>query len=126
MLIKRIKRIRRHHRVRAKVRGTKDTPRLCVTKSNQHIYAQLIDDESSKTIAAASSKGLKKIGKAGAKQKDSARTAGAGRAFEVGQMIAKKAQDKKVEKVVFDRGGYQYHGVVKALAEGARLGGLKF
>lgn len=112
--------------MRAKVKGTKDIPRLCVTKSNQHIYAQLIDDENSKTLLAVSSRELKKVSKAMIKEKDSTRTAGASRAFEVGQMIAKKAQEKKVEKVVFDRGGYQYHGVVKALAEGARLGGLKF
>lgn len=111
------KRYRRHKRVRAKVSGTATIPRLCVFRSNQHIYAQLIDDEKNQVIAAASDlelkgpkKGLRKLDKA---QK-------------VGQLIAKKGQEKKISKVVFDRGGYKYHGRVKALADGARKGGLKF
>jgi len=106
MLEKQEKRIRRHKKVRAKIKGTNKVPRLCVFRSNKYIYAQLIDDETGKTLASVSSE-LKKADKAG---KD----------------ISKKAGDLKVEKVVFDRGGYKYHGRVKALAESAREGGLKF
>jgi len=105
------KRCRRHRRVRAKIFGKKEKPRLCVFRSQKHIYAQLIDDEKGKTIVSTSDLEMKKI-------KDKAK--------EVGKLIAKKAKDLKIEKVVFDRGGYKYHGRVKALAEGARAGGLKF
>ncbi len=106
MLEKQEKRIRRHKKVRAKIKGTSKLPRLCVFRSNKYIYAQLIDDEAGKTLASASSE-LKKADK-------------------VGSDIAKKAGDLKIEKVVFDRGGYKYHGKVKAVAEAAREGGLKF
>lgn len=106
---------RRHRRVRAKVFGTKEKPRLCVFRSHRHIYAQLIDDEKSKTLIGASDLEIKK----GKKVKID-------KAKEVGKLIAEKALGKKIEKIVFDRGGYQYHGRVKALAEGAREGGLKF
>jgi len=115
MLKKKAKRYRRHKRVRAKIFGTKEKPRLCVFRSAKHIYAQLIDDEKGKTLAAASDQEIKK----GKKSKIEIAKA-------VGKLIAKKALEKKIEKVVFDRGGYQYHGRVKALAEGAREGGLKF
>lgn len=107
------KQIRRKARVRAKMMGTALKPRLSVFRSLKNIYCQLIDDENQKTIAAADDRkltGKKKIEKA----------------TEVGRMIAKKAQDKKIEKVIFDRGAYRYHGRIKALAEGARAGGLKF
>ncbi len=124
MLKKQEKRYRRHKRVRAKTFGTKERPRLCLFRSTKHIYAQLINDEKGKTIVAASDLELKKsprksrqVGIQGKKVNI---------AKEVGKLIAKKALDKKIEKVVFDRGGYQYHGRVKALAEGAREGGLKF
>lgn len=116
MLKKQQKRIRRHKRVRAKISGTKERPRLCIFKSTKYIYAQLIDDERGKTLVAVSSRELKKV--KNAKKVDLAK--------EVGKLIAKKAKDKKIEKVVFDRGGYQYHGRVKAVAEGAREGGLIF
>ena len=106
MLEKQIKRQRRHRRVRAKIKGTIDIPRLCVFRSNKYIYAQIIDDENGKTLASAKSE-LKNANKTG---KD----------------IAKKAIDQKIKKIVFDRGGYKYHGRVKALAEGAREAGLKF
>lgn len=102
----------RHRRVRAKVKGTSKMPRLCVFRSNQHITAQIIDDEKGKTIAFASDEKVK-----GDKSK---------RAFEVGKIIAKLAQEKKIKGVVFDRGGFNYHGRVKALADGAREGGLQF
>lgn len=111
---KRDKRNIRHARVRSVVQGTASRPRLSVFRSSAHIYAQLIDDSSGKTVAAASSKELK--GKA----------AKTGASAEVGKLIAGKAKGLNIESVVFDRGGYRYHGRVKALAEGAREGGLKF
>lgn len=101
------KRYRRHGRIRAKIFGTAKVPRLCVFRSNQYIYAQLIDDEKSEIIASVK-------GKNNVKQ-----------AKEIGKEIAKKTIEKKIEKVVFDRGGYKYHGRIKALADGAREGGLK-
>jgi large subunit ribosomal protein L18 len=111
---KRIKRIIRHSRVRSVVTGTAARPRLAVFRANQHIYAQLIDDVTGKTLAAASSIELKRTGK----KSESA--------TEVGKKIAEKALAKDITAVVFDRGGFAYHGRVKALAEGAREGGLKF
>ena len=101
-------------RIRKKFKGTEERPRLCVFKSLKNIYAQIIDDESGKTILSASS--LADI-------KDKT---GKDAAFEVGKLIASKAKDKKIEKVVFDRSGYLYHGRVKAVADGARDGGLNF
>ena len=118
--IKYEKRKRRHKRVRAKIHGTAKVPRLCVFRSAKHIYAQLIDDEKGKTIVAASDQELKRKTK-NEKQKTKVEVA-----REVGKLIAEKALEKKIEKVVFDRGGYKYHGKIKALAEGARTGGLKF
>jgi large subunit ribosomal protein L18 len=112
--IKREKRVRRHNRVRSKVEGQSDRPRLAIFRANQHIYAQVIDDATQKTLASASSMELK------SKAKKSEVAA------EVGTLIAKKAQDAKVKQVVFDRGGYRYHGRVKALAEAAREAGLEF
>lgn len=108
MLKKQEKRNKRHRRIRAKISGTAETPRLCVFRSNQYIYAQLINDEKSKIIASAKGKNNMKQAK------------------EVGKEIAKKAVEKKIEKAVFDRGGYKYHGRIKSLADGAREGGLKF
>lgn len=112
------KRQNRHRRIRAKIKGTSLVPRLGVFRSNKHIYAQLIDDEKGKIILIASDLELKK--KSGKK---------ADLALQVGELLAKKVADlpaNKIEKVIFDRGGYQYHGRVKALADGARKGGLKF
>ena len=116
MSIKKDKRIRRHKQIRKNLHGTTDRPRLCVFRSNQHIYVQLIDDEKLKVLMSASDKGMK--AKKGEKKADIAK--------EVGKMIAKKAIEKKIEKVVFDRAGVLFHGRIKALAEGAREGGLKF
>ena len=105
---------RRHRRVRVHVAGTAARPRLAVFRSLHHIYAQLIDDETGRTLAAASTIELKGAGKdAAAAQK-------------VGQAIARKAQDAGVKQVVFDRGGFLYHGRVKALADAAREAGLEF
>ncbi len=113
---KQIKRQRRHKKIRAKIQGTSDRPRLCVFRSNQHIYAQLIDDSKAKVLLAVSDKEVKS--KKGSKKSDISK--------EVGKLIAKKAIEKKIEEVVFDRGGLVFHGRVKALANGAREGGLKF
>uniref|UniRef100_A0A7C4XUW1 Large ribosomal subunit protein uL18 n=1 Tax=candidate division WOR-3 bacterium TaxID=2052148 RepID=A0A7C4XUW1_UNCW3 len=110
-----IGRIRRHKRIRKKVLGTPDRPRLCVFRSNKHIYAQLIDDTSGKVIC-----GVSSVNRPNLKGK---KTQIAG---EVGRMIAKVALERGIKSVAFDRGGYRYHGRVKALAEGAREAGLKF
>ena len=99
--------------------GTKDRPRLFVFRSNQHIYVQLIDDSKAKILMSASDSDLKLgKGKSGTKKSDMAK--------QVGILIAKKAIENKIEKVVFDRGGTLFHGRIKAVAEGAREGGLKF
>jgi large subunit ribosomal protein L18 len=107
---------RRKTRIRARVQGTVAKPRLSVFRSNQHIYAQVIDDVKGQTLVGASESELKSVEKV--KKAD--------RAKEVGLLIAKKAAAKKISSVVFDKGSYKYHGRVKAVAEGAREGGLKF
>lgn len=112
-------RSRRHARVRGKVSGTADRPRLNIFRSLNHVYAQVIDDAKGETIVAAST--LEPAMRDGAKGK--AKTA---KAEIVGTEVAKRAIEKGVTQVVFDRGGYQYHGNIKALAEAARKGGLKF
>ena len=107
---------RRHRRVRGRVHGTAERPRLVVFRSNRGIEAQLVDDLAGKTLAAASWLNLKKSFKGNKTEQ----------AAEVGKLLAANAKKAKVETVVFDRGGYLYHGRVKALAEGAREGGLNF
>jgi large subunit ribosomal protein L18 len=107
---------RRHRRVRGKVLGTAERPRLVVFRSNRGIEAQLVDDLEGKTLAAASWLQLKKSFK-GSKSEQAA---------EVGKLLAQNAKKADIETVVFDRGGYLYHGRVKALADAAREGGLKF
>jgi len=109
-------RAKRQRRVRAKISGTPECPRLNVFRSTKHIYAQLIDDVNGVTLCAASS--LEKDFDGNGSNKDGAR--------KVGQLIAKDAVEKGISEVVFDRGGYLYHGRVQELAEGAREGGLKF
>jgi large subunit ribosomal protein L18 len=109
-------RARRHRRVRGKVFGTAERPRLVVFRSNRGIEAQLVDDADGKTLTAASWLGVAKSFK-GNKTKQAA---------EVGKLLAENAKKANVETVVFDRGGYLYHGRVKALADAAREGGLKF
>ena len=107
---------RRHKRVRAKISGTPNSPRLNVFRSRSHIYAQLIDDVNGVTLVSASSA-----------EKEFEGTGGNIEAAEkVGKTVAERARAKDIENVVFDRGGYIYHGRVKALAEGARQGGLQF
>jgi len=130
MLATKEKRIRRHKRVRAKISGSARIPRLSVFKSSLHIYAQLIDDEKGKTLLAAQDK---EIGKSNKKPSTAKKSEGADHlkgkeavAYQVGMALAKKALENKIEKVVFDRGGFQFHGRIKALADGARAGGLNF
>ena len=152
--LKREKRIRRHKRVRAKIFGRTERPRLCVFKSNKHIYAQIINDEKGRTLFVASDQEIKKLPRKvasrpqgknsalppspptrpngeqvplkGEEIKTRARAGKIAVAFEVGKLIAEKAIKKNIGKVVFDKAGYRYQGRVKALAEGAREGGLKF
>ena len=109
-------RIKRHARIRNKLSGNSGTPRLCVFRSNSNIYAQIIDDTAGKTLVSASSL-EKDFDKSGTKKEIAKR---------VGVSIAKKAAAADIKSVVFDRGGYQYHGRVKELADGAREGGLEF
>jgi large subunit ribosomal protein L18 len=109
------KRKRRHRRVRGRVQGSAARPRLCVFRSSKGIYAQVIDDDAGVTLASAST--LVLDGASGSKSE---------KAAEVGKLVAQRARDAGIEKVVFDRGGYLYHGRVKALADGAREGGLEF
>ncbi len=116
---KNVKRLRRHKRIRKKVFGTPERPRLCVFRSNKHIYAQVIDDTIGHTLVAASTLDPELRGKL-------QKTWNVEAAREVGRLIGKRALEKGIKKVVFDRGGYKYHGRVKALAEGAREAGLEF
>ena len=113
---RKLERARRHARVRTKVSGTAERPRLCVYRSNSNLYAQIIDDVAGITLVAAST--LDKEVKTKKSNIEAAK--------EVGALIAKKAAAKKIKTVVYDRGGYIFHGVVKALAEAAREGGLEF
>ena len=111
----RSQRIKRHNRVRGKISGTAERPRLCVFRSEKNIYAQIIDDVEGKTLVAASSV-----------EKDFGPGSNKEAARKVGKLVAERALQKGIEEVVFDRGGYIYHGRVQELAEGAREGGLKF
>lgn len=137
------KRYKRHRRIRANLKGTSERPRFCVFRTPKHIYAQLIDDEKGKTILSSSDVEIGKLkinppaGRQKSKphlksqelrkeKKDIVRTTKVAVAYEIGKLTAEKAIEKKIKKVVFDRGGYKYHGRVKAVAEGAREGGLKF
>jgi large subunit ribosomal protein L18 len=119
MKAKQEKRKTRHLRVRKTVSGTPERPRLCVFRSLKHIYAQVIDDTSMHTLASASTAepDFKKDGKTGGN---------IAAAVQVGKLVAARALEKGIKKVVFDRGGYLYHGRVKALADAAREGGLDF
>ncbi len=115
--IKKVRRIRRHRRLRNRISGTETRPRMSVFKSNLHIYAQLIDDVNGRTLVSASNL-----------EKDLAKFKGANKtsAQSVGTLIAERAVKKGIKEVVFDRSGYQYHGCIKAIAEAARKAGLKF
>ena len=115
----RVARVRRHRRVRAKVEGISSRPRLCVFRGLNHIYAQVIDDSQGHTLTSASTIDAEIKNEVAGKAK-------AARAGLVGSLVAKRALSKGINQVVFDRGGYKYHGRVKALAEAARQEGLKF
>jgi large subunit ribosomal protein L18 len=115
----RVARKRRHARVRAKLAGTASSPRLCVFRSLNHIYAQVIDDLKGHTLVAASTLDKEIKGSSDSKAKSA-------KAELVGALVAKRALSQGINQVVFDRGGYKYHGRVKALAEAARQAGLKF
>ena len=114
---KNIVRVRVHERIRHKVRGSEERPRLAIYRSVKHIYAQVIDDHGGHTLAAASSSEKNSAVKSGGN------IAGA---KEIGRLVAQRAKEKGISKVVFDRGGYLYHGRVKALADAAREAGLEF
>ena len=107
------KRYTRHKRIRAKVSGNSERPRLCVFRSNKYIYAQLIDDEKGKILLSLNDSKLKEKNKTVA-------------AHKVGELLAEKSIEKKIKKIVFDKAGYKYHGRVQALAQGAREKGLQF
>ena len=144
MLKKQEKRIRRHKKIRAKIIGTRKIPRLYVFRSNKHIYVQLINDKKNETVLALSdfmvkkmkakkTKGTVQDGKLNPDSKirkikddKNERKGKVAVAYEVGQLLARAAIKNKIQKVIFDRGGYKYHGRVKAIAEGARHSGLKF
>jgi len=117
--VRRDSRLRRHHRIRRRLSGSPDRPRLAVFRSHMHIYTQLIDDVSGATLAGAStlSPELRESLKGKSKTE---------RSKEVGKLIAARAAQKGIKQVRFDRGGYRYHGRIKAVAEGAREGGLEF
>ena len=115
VLTKPQRRLRRRRRVRARIRGSAERPRLSVYRSNRGVFAQLIDDESGRTVAAVNWTEAELRGSSPMEQ-----------AKKAGELIAKRASDAGISTCVFDRGGYRYHGRVKALAEGAREGGLKF
>ena len=108
-----VKRVSKHQKIRKKIAGTKERPRVSVFRSDQHIYAQIIDDNAGKTLAAESDLKIIKLKKA---QK----------AYEVGKQLAEKALKLKIKKVVFDRGGFLYHGRIAEFSKGLREGGLKF
>lgn len=110
---KKDQRVRRHTRIRSKVRGTEERPRLSIFKSNRFLYAQIIDDNSGKTLLSSSTREMK--GKSEGEK-----------TVALGEAIAKSAQEKKIKKVVFDRGGFMYTGKIKSFAESARSNGLEF
>lgn len=128
---KRQKRVRRKIRVRAKIEGTAERPRCSVFRSSRYLYVQFINDQIGRTILAASDQDLGKV-KVGKRQRLVGKkeagelSAKLNIAFKIGELAAKKAAEKGIKEIVFDRGGYRYHGRVKSLADGLRSGGLKF
>jgi large subunit ribosomal protein L18 len=114
---RRVARLRRHRRVRKRVIGTVDKPRLCIFRSARHIYAQIVDDTTGRTLVAASTLDAERRGAGGAKIE---------RAKGVGSLLAKRAIQAGISRVAFDRGGFAYHGRIAALADSAREGGLEF
>jgi len=117
---------RRKERVRAKIKGTKEIPRFSVYRSLSHIYVQIIDDQKGVTLVSADDHGVSDKKKVENRKTEKKRSRKQGIAFRLGKEIALKAKKKKISRVVFDRGGRAYHGQIKAVACGAREGGLKF
>ncbi|MBX4211299.1 MAG: 50S ribosomal protein L18 [Candidatus Yanofskybacteria bacterium] len=115
---KQLNRMRRHRRVRATISGTSDRPRVTVSRSNQHMYAQVIDDTTGKTVAGLSDIKLKEKG-------SKEMSAKVGTAYMIGEQLANQMKAVGITKAVFDRGGFKYHGRVKAVAEGLRKGGIQ-
>ena len=111
-------RAKRHRRIRKKVHGTVERPRLCVAKSLRHVYAQLVDDEGGRTLAAASTLDRE--------VREATRGCNISAATKVGELLTRRAKEQGIRAVVFDRGGYLYHGVVASLADACRKGGLEF
>jgi len=111
-------RAKRHRRIRKRVHGTAERPRLCVAKSLRHVYAQLVDDEAGRTLAASST--------LDPEVRETARGCNVPAAAKVGEVLARRAKKQGIQAVVFDRGGYLYHGVVASLADACRKGGLEF
>lgn len=124
MQLKNLKKERRHKRTGAKIIGTAERPRLSVFRSHKHIYAQLVNDQDGQTLISASDFELKLKTKEKTAQSEQGRKVGG--AYKVGLLVAEKSLKKNIKKVIFDRGGYKYHGRIKALADGARKGGLEF
>jgi large subunit ribosomal protein L18 len=132
--IKQQKRVRRHKRIRAKIKGTAKRPRLSVFRSNKYIYAQLIDDSKGHTLISVSDLELEKLKIKNKKLKTQIKNEKTEKilsskikvTYEIGRLIAQKALEKKIKQVVFDKGEYKYHGRIKAVAEGAREAGLVF
>ncbi len=116
MLKKQLNRKKRHHRIRGKISGIGERPRICVFRSNKHLYVQLIDDVQGKTLVSVSDSGIKS--KKGLTKVQLAE--------KIGQKMGEKAKELGIEKAVFDKGGYKYHGQVSAIAKGAREAGLAF
>jgi large subunit ribosomal protein L18 len=116
---RKVARERLHGRIRKKISGTAERPRLAIHFSSKHIYAQVIDDDAARTLAAVSTRQKDVLG-------GNKATANRASAAVIGRIIADRAKAKNIQKVVFDRGGFQYHGKVKALADAARQGGLQF
>lgn len=127
-----LKRKRRHKRTRAKIKGTKAVPRLSLYRSNKHIYAQLINDRNGETLTQAKDQELKKVKLEVSKEnfeekfRDSKQASKTFQAYKVGRLLGQRAKEENIKEVKFDRSGYEYHGRVKALAEGAREAGLEF
>ena len=120
---KRIKRARRHRRVRSRIAGTAERPRLSVFRSNKHLYLQLIDDMTGRTLLTL---GDHKERTRSKRKETAGKMTRVEHAEKLGEEMSKEAMEKNITSVLFDRGGYAYHGIIKAVAEGARKGGLRF
>jgi len=124
--IKQLNKIRRHKRVRATVKGTAERPRVSVFKSSRHLFVQFVDDQASKTVLSSdASVGVPTKTSGQLKNKAKDKLTKTEKAAKIGEMLAEKAKESGIKEVVFDRGGFKYHGRIKAVADGLRKGGLK-